>query len=94
MRAMRIGISTFSSAVELRQQVVELEDEADVAVAELHERASLIDGSSRPPTRIDPESARSRPPSRCSSVLFPTPDAPTMATISPGSTSRSRSRST
>ena len=38
VRAMRIGISTFSSGVELRQQMVELEDEADVAVAERDER--------------------------------------------------------
>ena len=34
---MRIGISAFSSARELGQQVVELEDEADVAVAKRHE---------------------------------------------------------
>src|SRR5688500_8059863 len=43
---------------------------------------------------MDPESARSRPPIRCSRVLFPTPDAPTIATISPRATSRSMSRMT
>src|SRR5688572_8322783 len=45
-------------------------------------------------TRIWPASARSSPPSTCSSVLFPTPDAPTTATISPGSTLSARSRNT
>jgi len=32
----------------------------------------------------------SRVPSMCSSVLFPAPDCPTMATVSPASTCRSR----
>ena len=70
---------------ELRQQVVELEDEADVAVAERDQRASSV--TSRhvdvADARSSPASGRSSPPSTCSSVLFPTPDAPTMATISP-----------
>ena len=40
------------------------------------------------PIRIEPASRRSKPPSRCMSVLFPTPDAPTTATICPASTNR------
>ena len=82
-RAIRIGISTFSSGVELRQQVVELEDEPDVAVAELDQRRVAHRRQVVPADARSPASARSRPPSRCSSVLLPTPDAPTIATISP-----------
>src|SRR6266480_4283080 len=36
----------------------------------------------RPSTSTSPEVGSSRPPSRCSSVLLPEPEAPTMATIS------------
>ena len=75
---------------ELGQQVVELEHEPDRAVAERHplgvaQRRHVGRRQSRPA----PASAASSPPSTCSSVLFPTPDAPTTATISPCSTSRS-----
>src|SRR5262245_6642819 len=45
-------------------------------------------------SRISPSSGQSRVPSRCSSVLFPEPDRPTMLRNSPGTTSRSRPRST
>jgi hypothetical protein len=47
-----------------------------------------------PPICTSPLSMLSSPPSTCSSVLLPTPDAPTTATISPRSTVMSRSRST
>src|SRR5829696_9793410 len=49
---------------------------------------------SSPATRTVPRSARSRPPSTCSSVLLPTPEAPTMATISPRATVNDRPRRT
>ena len=69
---------------ELRQQVMELEHEADVPVPERDELRVGSDASSAlaDPDRC-PRRPRSSPPSTCSSVLFPTPDAPTIATISP-----------
>ena len=51
----------------------------------------LVDARSRRSERAR-RRTRSRPPSTCSSVLLPTPEAPTIATISPASTSRSRPR--
>ena len=71
---------------EFGQQVVELEHEPDVPVAE---RRQLVRRHRRQVGIADPDeppSIASRPPSTCSSVLFPTPDAPTIATISPFST--------
>src|SRR4249920_505838 len=47
----------------------------------------LTDGC--PSTVISPPEGASNPPSRCSSVLLPEPDAPTIATLSPLPTSRS-----
>src|SRR5690242_18549841 len=41
-----------------------------------------------PPTNTSPEVGVSRPPRRCSSVLLPEPEAPTMATRSPAATAR------
>src|SRR6218665_3419610 len=41
-----------------------------------------------------PEVGASSPPSRCSSVLLPEPDAPTMATVSPACTLKSTPCST
>ena len=77
---------------ELGQQVVELEDEAEGPVAE-RAQAVLGAGRRRPRRRRSrcPLSGRSRVPSTCSRVDFPTPEAPTMATISPRATSRSSS---
>src|SRR5262245_35713700 len=46
------------------------------------------------PTRTMPASNASSPPTTCNSVLLPTPDAPTIATISPDSTDKSRSCNT
>ena len=69
---------------EFRQQVVELVDETQRAVAQLaalrHRSAPTSAGRRHRPRR---SSAESRPPSRCSSVLLPAPEAPTMATVSP-----------
>src|SRR5262245_41489904 len=47
-----------------------------------------------PATRTVPASGRSRPPTRCSSVLLPAPDSPTTATISPRPTCSDTPRST
>ena len=63
--------------------MMELKDEADVPVAKLHERRIVERTKIRVCNEICPESARSSPPSKCRSVLLPTPDAPTIATISP-----------
>src|SRR4029079_13013585 len=41
-----------------------------------------------------PPVGASSPPSRCSKVLFPEPEAPTMATVSPAWTCRSTPRNT
>src|SRR3569832_1909787 len=47
-----------------------------------------------PSSATRPRVGTSRPPSRCSSVLLPDPEAPTMATDSPAFTSKSTSSST
>src|SRR5204863_1187977 len=47
--------------------------------------------TSSPPTRTSPESGRSSPPSRLSSVLLPAPDRPSSTTSSPSSIARSTS---
>ena len=68
-----------------RQQVEELEDEADLVAA--HARQVVVGEAppaTRPSMRTAPEVGRSRPPIRLSSVDFPEPDGPTMETISPG----------
>src|SRR5262249_53573088 len=49
---------------------------------------------SRPATRTTPELGGSRPPSICSSVVLPEPEAPTIATRSPGATVSAAPRST
>src|SRR5574340_1848501 len=41
-----------------------------------------------PTTSTSPRVGKSSPPSRCSSVLLPEPEAPTIASVSPGATSR------
>ena len=69
---------------ELRQQVIELKDHAEVFVAE-HVAAAGGRLSMRLPSKwISPASGASSVPSRCSSVLLPQPLWPTMATNSPG----------
>ena len=69
---------------ELGQQVVELVDEAEMAVAPfaLLGRARGSRSRGRRAATL-PAVGASRPPSRCSSVLLPEPDAPTMASVSP-----------
>jgi hypothetical protein len=69
---------------ELGQQMMELVDEAEPLVAQLAalglaEPRDVL----RPSIRTWPRSAASSPPSTCSSVLLPEPDAPTIATSSP-----------
>src|SRR5690554_3588805 len=50
--------------------------------------SSLIAPRSRPSSSTDPDDGRSSPASRPSSVVFPLPDGPTIATNSSGSTVR------
>ena len=81
---MRSGIDDVLERRELRQQVVELEDEAERPVAELAaaglgQREHVLAGD----RERSPASGRSSVPSTWSSVDFPTPDAPTIASISP-----------
>ena len=76
---------------ELRQQVMELVDEAQrarCAGGRVRRRSAAPCRGLRPCT--SPRSAASSPPSTCNSVLLPEPDAPTIATISAGATSSSR----
>ena len=80
---------------EFRQQMMELVDEAERAVA--HARRARLPTASRTARRrrcTSPAVGASRPPSRCSSVLLPEPDAPTIATRSPRATARSTPSST
>ena len=75
---------------ELRQEVVELKDESDGLVAQPRARGLVQreDVLVRPRS-TDPDPGTSSVPSTCMSVLFPTPEEPTIATISPSATSRS-----
>ena len=76
---------------EFRQQVVELEDVAERAVAQqvaVAGRAGCRCACRRGGSC--PESGASSVPSRCRSVLLPDPDAPTMLRNSPVCTSRFR----
>jgi hypothetical protein len=79
---------------ELRQQVMELKDKPTRRLRKRTRASSSIAPMSASPMRTVPASNRSRPPRTCNNVLFPTPDAPTIATISPASTERARSLST
>ena len=66
-----------------RQQVEELEDEADLVAADARQPSSDRPASASPSTRTSPEVGRSRPPTRFSSVDLPEPDGPMIETISP-----------
>ena len=69
---------------EFGQQVVELEDHAEAAVAQRVAAAGRAGcRSAGPSKRISPSSGASSVPSRCSSVLLPEPLWPTMARNSP-----------
>ena len=82
--AMRCGKATFSSARELRQQVVELEDEADRSrFGTARAPAAGIAASDGPKTSTRPASGRSMPPSRCRKVDLPTPEGPMTAAKTP-----------
>ena len=85
------GSTTFSSAENSRQQMVELVDEADRSRGGSPcARASASAPASRPSTSTLPPSGRSSRPARCSSVDLPAPDGATSATISPACTSGPR----
>ncbi len=79
---------------ELRQQMVELVDEAERAIAHLAARGVGRAWRGRAVDVTSPAVGASSPPRRCSSVLLPEPEAPTMATRSPLFTDRSTPRST
>src|SRR5438876_10617401 len=68
---------------ELREQMVELEDEPDLPVAELGQRLSSKANTSFPSKCTVPLVGRSRVPRMWRRVVLPTPEAPTMATSSP-----------
>ena len=94
----RIGSSAFSSTVRRRDEVEELEHEADLpaadprepGVVELIERGTALETSS-----MDPAVGRSSPDAtRCRSVDFPDPLRPTSTAISPGAMAIETSRST
>ena len=81
------GSSTFCAGREHRHQIVELEDEADVARAPPRQLALRQRWSMRSPaTLISPASGRSIPPSRLSRVVLPEPDGPITAMKSPRGT--------
>jgi hypothetical protein len=69
----------------LGQQVMKLIDEAEMLVAPIA-AVNLAESRKITPHQLHdlPAVGASRPPSRCSSVLLPEPEAPTMATVSPG----------
>jgi hypothetical protein len=79
---------------EVRQEMMELEDEPDLAIPKVREVTVALAGQI---LAVEPHLASRRSIERaqmCSSVLFPTPDSPTIATRSPFSISRSRPEST
>lgn len=79
---------------ELGQQLVELEDEADAAVAEGRKFFSFMRPTSVPSMRTIPVSGASSVPMICNRVVFPAPLGPTMLTTSPFSICRSMPLST
>ena len=84
-RAMSSGIITFSRAVNSGSRWWNWKTKPEGAVPEARAaRSSASANTSSPPTAAVPDSGRSSVPSTCSSVDFPTPDAPMIASISPG----------
>ena len=85
--AMRSGISTFSSAVNSGSRWWNWKTKPTCRLRNAHARLVVhrVDRARRRRGPC-PASNASRPPSTCSSVLLPTPDAPTIASISPRST--------
>ena len=71
-----------------RHQVVELENETDVARAPVGELGFVSAVMSMPPTAASPLSGLSMPAMRLSSVLLPEPDGPISATKSPAAMSK------
>ena len=68
---------------EFGQQVVELPDEADFAIAKFAAASSESEFSCKLAQYTSPAEALSRAPRMCNKVLFPAPDSPTIASISP-----------
>ncbi len=84
-RAMRSGISAFSSAVNSGSRWWNWNTNPTRRFRNATRPASVQRRAGRRHRRpLRPPSGASSPPSTCSSVLLPTPDAPTTATISPG----------
>ena len=71
-----------------RQQVEELEDEADALAPDPGQLVVAEASRATDSSRTIPEVGRSIAPQRCSSVDLPQPDGPTSATKSPSATSR------
>jgi hypothetical protein len=71
------------------EQVEELEDEPDVVAPELGQLLVTQALVVEPGDRDGPRVADSSAPTMCTSVLFPEPDGPMIATISPSSITRS-----
>ena len=70
-----------------REKVEPLKDKADLSPADVGPSASETFDRSSPSIRMLPLVGLSNPPKRCSSVDFPQPDGPMMATNSPFSIS-------
>ena len=80
---------TFSSAVKSGRSWWNWKTKPIVRLRNAASCAPESPASDWPPISTVPASGRSSAPSRCSSVDFPEPEGPTIATSSPGSTARS-----
>src|SRR5216117_139390 len=69
-----------------RQQVMELPNKAEFAVTKLGSAISDSELNRKWAQYTSPAEALSRAPRMCNRVLFPAPDSPTMASISPSVT--------
>ena len=81
---MRDGIITFSSAVKSGRSWWNWKTNPSVLLRKRASRAPSSDARSVPPISTLPSSGESSAPSRCSSVVFPEPDGPTIAASAPG----------
>ena len=91
MRWISAGIMTFSSAVKSGSRWWNWNTKPILRLRNSASRDADIIVSSSPSNWIDPEVGRSRVPSSCRNVDLPTPDAPTMAIMSPASSVTSMS---
>ena len=90
MRPIHPGMATFSTAVNSGSRWWNWKTKPTLRLRNFASSSFDIEVTSRSSTRTFPESGRSRPPIRWSSVDFPMPDGPTTASISPLRTSRWR----